>query len=315
MCSSFGAEENCKKSVTEGQLVSRLEPSTHKGATLRAAFCIAFAAFLRIGEFTWSTTDWKAEGKFHQWHMTRNSTQFDRAKGDGTPDRLLLTLPASKTDPFRWGITLTIAAVGDSARAIKALHHLTTTWPSEPHAPLFSNIPFDTSQANNGLVSFDCNWVVSQLPHLLIQEGTLGHYSGHSFRRGAATWAKQVGIPDEDIQLLGRRKSSAYKRYIEVHLEHIFNVSRRLQTALGPPRAWPAESPPTEHWESPTSDIPESNRRRIGGVGRAGRGAGEPGPASGVAAPRTRRGPGRGGRPPAPEAASEPACGSLPTAP
>ena len=49
-------------------------------------------------------------------------------------------------------------------------------------------------------------------------------------------------------------------------------------------------------------------------LGRAGRGAGEPGPASGVAALRTRRGPGRGGRPPAPEAASEPARGSPPTA-
>ena len=47
-------------------------------------------------------------------------------------------------------------------------------------------------------------------------------------------------------------------------------------------------------------------------MGRAGRGAGEPGPASGVAAPRTQRGPGRGGRPPALEAASEPACGSPP---
>ena len=247
--------------------------------------------------------------------MTRNSAQFHRTQGDGTPDRLLLTLPASKTDPFRRGITLTIAAVGDGACTVKTLHHLTTTWPSEPHAPLFSNIPFDTFQANNGLVSFDRNWVVSQLRHLLILEGTLGHYSGHSFRRGAATWAKQVGIPDEDIQLLGRWKSSAYKRYIEVHPEHIFNVSRRLQTAPGPPRAWPTQSPPTEHWESPTSDIPESSRRRMEGVGHAGRGAREPGPASRVAAPRTRRSPGCGGRPPAPEAASEPACGSLPTAP
>ena len=45
-------------------------------------------------------------------------------------------------------------------------------------------------------------------------------------------------------------------------------------------------------------------------LGRAGRVAGEPGPASGVAAPRAQRGPGRGGRPPAPEAVSEPAHGS-----
>ena len=99
------------------------------------------------------------------------------------------------------------------------------------------------------------------------------------------SWARQVGIPDEDIQLLGRWKSSAYKRYIEVHPEHIFNVSRRLQTTPGPPRTRPTRSPPTEHWETPTGGIPESSRRQVGGVGRAGRGTGEPGPASGVAAP------------------------------
>ena len=41
---------------------------------------------------------------------------------------------------------------------------------------------------------------------------------------------------------------------------------------------------------------------------------GEPGPAPGVAAPRTQRDSGHGGRTPAPEAASEPACGSPPAA-
>ena len=49
-------------------------------------------------------------------------------------------------------------------------------------------------------------------------------------------------------------------------------------------------------------------------LGRAGRGAGEPGPASGVAASAsgTQVGPGLGGRPPAPQAASGPARGSPP---
>ena len=239
-----------------------MNPSTHEGATLRAAFCIAFAAFLRIGEFTWSAADWRAEGEFHQWHMTRSSAQFHPTQG--TPRQLLLTLPASKTDPFRRGITLNIAAAGDSACAVTALHHLVTAWPAGPHTPLFSNIPLHTSRPNYGIASFDRNWVVSMLRDLLRQEGVVGHYSGHSFRRGAATWAKQVGIPDEDIQLLGRWKSSAYKRYIEVHPEHILEVSRRLQTSLspGPPRARPTLSPPTP------SDIPDppASLSPVGGV-------------------------------------------------
>ena len=46
----------------------------------------------------------------------------------------------------------------------------------------------------------------------------------------------------------------------------------------------------------------------------AGRSAGEPRPASGVAASGTQRGPGRSDRTPVPDAASEPVCGSPPVA-
>ena len=47
-------------------LVARLDTPTHEGATLRATFCIAFAAFLRIGEFTWTMADWKSDDTFRQ---------------------------------------------------------------------------------------------------------------------------------------------------------------------------------------------------------------------------------------------------------
>lgn len=82
-----------------------------------------------------------------------------------SPNRLLLTLPASKTDPFRQGITLPIAAAGDTACAVTALHHLISRWPEEPHTPLFSNTPFNTTVAGYSLSlpNFDPNWVVAKL--------------------------------------------------------------------------------------------------------------------------------------------------------
>jgi hypothetical protein len=39
-------------------------------------------------------------------------------------------------------------------------------------------------------------------------------YKGHSFRIGAASYAYEKGLPDERIQLMGRWKSNAYKKYI-----------------------------------------------------------------------------------------------------
>ena len=39
-------------------------------------------------------------------------------------------------------------------------------------------------------------------------------YSGHSFRRGGATWAYQVGVPVDTIRIIGDWKSNAYTSYI-----------------------------------------------------------------------------------------------------
>ena len=86
--------------------------------------------------------------------------------------------------------------------------------------------------------------------------------------------AKQVCIPDEDIQLLGRWTFSAYKHYIEVHPENIFGVSRRLQTSLSPAphRARPTLSPPTHPDIPDAPDIPGASGWRVRAVGGAGRG-------------------------------------------
>ena len=77
------------------------------------AFCLTFAGFLRVGEFTYTAHDLK-DVEFHKWFLTRRSVRFH-------DDYIKLTLPASKTDPFRQGVTLTIAATGDEAYAVTAL--------------------------------------------------------------------------------------------------------------------------------------------------------------------------------------------------
>ena len=44
---------------------------------------------------------------------------------------------------------------------------------------------------------------------------SLADYSWHSFRRGAAVFAFELGLADSAVQLLGDWSSSAFKNYLE----------------------------------------------------------------------------------------------------
>lgn len=46
-------------------------------------------------------------------------------------------------------------------------------------------------------------------------------YTGHSFRRGGATYAFRSGVPGELIQVMGDWKSDAYKRYFDFSFDTV----------------------------------------------------------------------------------------------
>ena len=58
--------------------------------------------------------------------------------------------------------------------------------------------------------TFTRNFVTKALRDVLKDKGYQGNYSGHSFRRGAATSAKNAGLNEDEIKLLGRWESDAY---------------------------------------------------------------------------------------------------------
>ena len=195
------------------QMLRQFDKNTRFGATMHASFCLAFAGFLRIGEFTWTSSDLLDED-FEKWFLTRRSVSF-------RDDHLLLTLPSSKADPFRRGITLTIAATNDEACAVASLKHLFDKYPAELSSPLF-----------NPHRPFTRKLVTDTMRDTLLILGHGGHYAGHSFRRGAATSAREAGLTDAEIQLLGRWKSDSYRLYIVTHPARILDASRRHQQAL-----------------------------------------------------------------------------------
>ncbi len=171
---------------------------------MKAVCTMAFFAFLRCGEFTCDKFDPNV-------NLTRGSVSFIN-KGNS----YLLTLKASKTDPFRKGVTLSVSRVNKAFCPVKALDRYlgaSRKWGSQEKQPLFitvEGLPLSRSYF---------------LRHLRIVLGAAGldkeQFSGHSFRIGAATSASRAGIPDHLIQTLGRWSSDCYVRYIRVPLESI----------------------------------------------------------------------------------------------
>ena len=72
-----------------------------------------------------------------------------------------------------------------------------------------------------GLVPLTKRSFVSSFRSSLVAAGISNAQSfrGHSFRRGAASWAFRCGVPGELIQLYGVWSSDAYKLYLEFSLE------------------------------------------------------------------------------------------------
>ena len=57
-------------------------------------------------------------------------------------------------------------------------------------------------------------------------------FSTHSLRRGGATYAAQIGIPNNEIQTLGDWKSESYKNYIEDLLPARTKIAHKIKKTL-----------------------------------------------------------------------------------
>jgi hypothetical protein len=68
-------------------------------ATLRAAITLAFAAFLRSGEITYTAQNLELGSAFRNYHVTKSSIRIAADES-----YLELSLPASKGDPFRQSV-------------------------------------------------------------------------------------------------------------------------------------------------------------------------------------------------------------------
>ena len=110
--------------------------------------------------------------------------------------------------------------------AIKNLMDLSQDIP--PYAPLFS---YPTQL---GRYSCLTHVVFVKILRLVLSSCGLpaNEYSGHSFRRGGASFAFSSGVPTELIKSQGDWKSSAYERYLSCPLDQRLKLTRVLALNL-----------------------------------------------------------------------------------
>ena len=177
---------------------------------LWAAMLCAFFGFMRVSEFTSA----KAKSFSSEDTLCYTDVKVIDSNCFG------IQLKSSKTDPFRLGVQIRIAANGLLLCPVTALRkYMQSRKPSV--APLFgfSNGHYLTRQA------------FARAIHGLLPEHA--NISTHSFRIGAATTAAAMGLPRWLIKNLGRWNSDCFRQYIRIPGETITKVSASLSQHAG----------------------------------------------------------------------------------
>jgi hypothetical protein len=144
-------------------------------------------------------------------------------KVNASAEEYRVLLEASKTDPFRRGVTVRILAPS----AVKAMRSHCDGLPS---APLFNDPVFSVTNKSNKSVPLDREAVVQSIKsHLLLIGEPASQYNGHSFRKGGAQSLREANVCDTTIQAMGRWTSDCYKLYITTPIQSITSAALSME--------------------------------------------------------------------------------------
>lgn len=116
---------------------------------------------------------------------------------------------------------MTVAKAFEKGYIIALMRNLFTKFSMSHFSPLFSN-------AGGNVFTFQ---YITRVFQLAIRDlGYTGHYAGYSFYRRAV--AREMGLTDAEIQLLGRWKSESYLLYIETSPAVLLNALRRCSNSI-----------------------------------------------------------------------------------
>ena len=179
---------------------------------LWAAAAMCFFGFLRLGEVVVPS-----DASFvPEVHLTASDVSVD---SHASPSYVAVRIKASKTDPFRQGVTIYLGKTDGHICPVAAILSYIVRRDSSP-GPLF------TFEDGRGLTR---DRFISAIREALSASGIdASKYAGHSFRIGAATTAASKGIQDSLIKTMGRWESSAYTLYIRTPRDKICAVASTL---------------------------------------------------------------------------------------
>ena len=184
----------------------------HDSIMLWAACCLAFFGFLRCGEFTVPTQ----AAYDPEEHLSLPDIAIDNRL---SPSVVQVKIKQSKTDPFRQGVQLYLGKTDEDICPITGILPYLAIRGAKP-GPLFvlEDGTYLTRQRFAALLS--------RTP---LQAGISDRrYTTHSFRIGAATTAKDSGISDVHIKMLGRWKRNAYQLYVRTPEDELAKLSKQL---------------------------------------------------------------------------------------
>ena len=171
-----------------------------------------FFGFFRSGELTIPRADAFDMGA----HLTFQDMQVDSLR---RPEVLRVRLKSSKTDPFRVGADVYVGHTQDELCPVAAVLSYMVARGAGPG-------PFFCYGDGRPLTRMK---LVAEIKDALTKAGVDSScYSGHSFRKGAATTAAEQGIGDATIMRLGRWRSRAYQRYVNTPGERLSGISKQL---------------------------------------------------------------------------------------
>lgn len=160
-----------------------------------AAYCLAFAAFLRVSELA-------VKSKMALGNVLSASDVVFSSEGD----TVTILLRYSKNDQYGKGVSLQIKKTGARICAYTNLSNFLHRRP-RVGGPLFCHLNGDP------LTRYQFSSVLKKC--LAVRQLDYGKFTAHSFRIGAATTAAMAGYPVDIIKSAGRWRSGAYKVYLK----------------------------------------------------------------------------------------------------